>query len=452
MINTLQMIFFTLVALGVLVTIHEFGHFWVARRCGVKVLRFSIGFGTPLLRWHDRHGTEFVVAALPLGGYVKMLDGREASLAPEEQQLAFNNKTVGQRMAVVAAGPLANFLLAIAAFWVVYLLGVQGVMPVVGGVVEGSVAARAKLEAGQEIVAVDGEPTPTLQALGEQLLRRLGEDGTMTFTVKYPDSNLQYETAAELAGWQVDADYPDPIGSIGIELYRPAMLPVAEQVMAGEPAERAGIRADDRILRVDGETVSDWTRWVELVRSNPGRELAVTLLRDGQEVAVLVTPRASEQADGSVIGQVGMSVKMPEWPAEMMREIHYGPVEALVAASRQTWKTTGLVLDSIRKMVTGLISPKHLSGPITIAKVAGTSAQYGLASYLGFLALLSVSLGVLNLLPVPVLDGGHLLYYAIEAIKGSPVSEKIQMAGYRVGLFLVIGLMVLALYNDVARL
>ncbi|MCK9563889.1 MAG: RIP metalloprotease RseP, partial [Bacteroidales bacterium] len=274
------MIFFTLVALGVLVTIHEFGHFWVARRCGVKVLRFSIGFGPPLLRWHDRRGTEFVVAALPLGGYVKMLDGREAPLAEEEQQLAFNNKTIGQRMAVVAAGPLANFLLAIAAFWVVYLMGIQGVVPVVGGVVEGSVAARAKLEAGQEIVAVDGEPTPTLQALGEQLLRRLGEDGTISFTVKYPDSSLEYETVAELAGWQVDTDYPDPIGSIGIELYRPAMLPVAEQVMAGEPAERAGIRAGDRILRVDGEDVADWTRWVDLVRGSPGREMAVTLLRD----------------------------------------------------------------------------------------------------------------------------------------------------------------------------
>lgn len=452
MINTLQMIFFTLVALGVLVTIHEFGHFWVARRCGIKVLRFSIGFGPSLARWQDRHGTEFVLAALPLGGYVKMLDGREAPLAEGEQHLAFNHKSVGQRMAVVAAGPLANFLLAIAAFWVVYLLGIQGIVPVVGGVVDGSVAARAKLEPGQEIVAVDGEPTPTLQALSEQLLRRLGEEGTIAFTVKYPDSNLRYETVADLAGWEVDVDNPDPIGSIGIQLYRPPMLPVAEQVMAGGPAELAGILSGDRILSVEGEKIEDWTRWVDVVRDNPGRELAVTLLRDGDEIGVWVVPRAIEQADGSVIGQVGMSVKMPEWPPEMVREMRYGPYAALTAAAHQTWKTTGLVLDSIRKMITGLISPKHLSGPITIAKVAGTSAQYGVASYLGFLALLSVSLGVLNLLPVPVLDGGHLLYYAIEAVKGSPVSEKIQMAGYRIGLFLVIGLMVLALYNDVTRL
>lgn len=450
--DTLLMIFFTLVALGVLVTIHEFGHFWVARRCGVKVQRFSIGFGTPLVRWHDRQGTEFVVAALPLGGYVKMLDSREAPVDEAEQDLAFDRKTVWQRMAVVVAGPVANFLLAIAAFWVVYLLGVQGVVPVVGGVAEDSVAERAGLRAGQEIVAVDGQPTPTLQALGEQLLRRLGEDGTITFSVKHPDSSLRHDTEAELRGWQVDTDNPDPIRAIGILLYRPAMLPVADQVMAGEPAALAGIESGDRIVRVNGEAVDDWNQWVELVRASPGRELAVTVEREGRYLDLRVTPRAAGQADGGVIGQVGMSVRMPEWPAEMIREIHYGPLGALAAATRQTWRTTGLVVDSVRKMITGLISPKHLSGPITIAKVAGTSAQYGLASYLGFLALLSVSLGVLNLLPVPVLDGGHLLYYTIEAVKGSPVSEKVQMVGYKIGLFLVIGLMVLALYNDVTRL
>src|SRR5690606_15544862 len=231
LIDTLQMIFFTLLALGVLVTIHEFGHFWVARRCGVKVLRFSIGFGAPLLRWHDRRGTEYVIAALPLGGYVKMLDERESPVAEAERGQAFNTKTVWQRMAVVVAGPLANFLLAVAAFWVVYLLGVQGVAPVVGSVVEGSVADRARLEPGQEIVAVDGEPTPTWQALGEQLLHRIGEEGTILFTVKYPDSSLEYHTEADLQGWQVDADRPDPIASIGIDLFRPEILPVADEVV-----------------------------------------------------------------------------------------------------------------------------------------------------------------------------------------------------------------------------
>ncbi|MFA5494574.1 MAG: sigma E protease regulator RseP [Porticoccaceae bacterium] len=452
MIDTLQMIFFTLVALGVLVTIHEYGHFWVARRCGVKVLRFSIGFGPALVRWHDRQGTEYMIAALPLGGYVKMLDEREAPVAEEDAGQAFNGKTVWQRMAVVAAGPLANFLLAVVAFWIVYLLGVQGVVPIIGTVDEGSVAARAKLEAGQEIVAVDGEPTPTLQALGEQLLRRLGEQGTITFTAKYPDSSLLYETAAELDGWQVDADSPDPIASIGIGLYRPDIPPVVEQVIAGEPAANAGLEPGDRILRVDGVAIASWVDWVEHVRARAEQPLAIDVARGDETLALHVTPRAVVQADGSQIGQVGMTVKLPEWPQDMLRAIEYGPLEALGAAAGRTWKTTVLVLDSIKKMVTGLISPKHLSGPITIAKVAGASAQHGLASYLGFLALLSVSLGVLNLLPVPVLDGGHLLYYVIEAVKGSPVSDRIQMAGYRVGLFMVLGLMVLALYNDVMRL
>ena len=474
MIDTLQMIFFTLLALGVLVTIHEFGHFWVARRCGVKVLRFSIGFGTPLLRWHDRQGTEYVVAALPLGGYVKMLDEREAPVAESERAMAFNTKTVWQRMAVVVAGPLANFLLAVVAFWVVYLLGVQGVAPVVGSVTEGSVADRARLEPGQEIIAVDGEPTPTWQALGEQLLRRIGEEGTILFTVKYPDSSLEYHTEAELRGWQVDANRPDPIASIGIELFRPEILPIVDEVVTGEPADLAGIRAGDRIVQVDGVEIVSWTAWVDYVRARPGQALAVTVARDGAYQDIMgdmhnLFGRVNEMhiyldededcgyyveevLPGSTIGQVGMAVRIPEWPPGLLREINYGPLEALGAAAHQTWKTTALVLDSIKKMITGLISPQHLSGPITIAKVAGASAQYGVASYLGFLALLSVSLGVLNLLPVPVLDGGHLLYYLVEAVKGSPVSEKIQMAGFRVGLFLVIGLMVLALYNDVTRL
>lgn len=450
--GTLHMIFFTLLALGLLVTIHEFGHFWVARRCGVKVLRFSIGFGTPLLRWHDRHGTEFVVAALPLGGYVKMLDEREGEVAGDELDQAFNRKTVWQRIAVVAAGPAANFLLAVVVYWVVFLMGVQGVAPIVDEVVPGTAAARAGLEPGQEIVAVDGEATPTWQALNQQLVRRLGESGEMVFTVKYPDSSLRYDNVADLQGWDIDTSNPNPVESIGIRLYRPEILPVADQLTPGDPAEVAGMEAGDRILRAAGREIPDWRTWVELVRERPGEALDVVVERNGGEVTLSLKPRAVQQPDGSVIGQVGMSVAMPEWPPELMREMHYGPVSALVAAGGETWKTTKLILDSIRKMITGLISTKHLSGPITIAKVAGASADYGASAYLGFLALLSVSLGVLNLLPVPVLDGGHLMYYFIEVVKGSPVSEKIQMAGYKIGLFLVIGLMVLALYNDVMRL
>ncbi len=452
MIDTLQMIFFTLVALGLLVTFHEFGHFWVARRCGVKVVRFSIGFGPVLTRWRDRKGTEFALSALPLGGYVKMVDEREGDVGADDLPYAFNRKSVWQRIAIVAAGPLANFLLAVLLYWVIYLVGVQGVAPVIGDIKPGSVAARAGLEPGQEIVAVDGEPTPTWQALSQQLVRRIGEEGAISFTVTYPDSSLQYENVADLDGWQVDDDKPDPVGSIGIEFYRPEIPPVAEEIVPGGAAEQAGMESGDRVLSVEGQPVSRWQEWVETVRDNPGKPLSVTVERAGREIPLTVTPKAIREEDGGTIGQVGMSVAVPEWPPEMVREMHYGPVAAFGVAVDQTWKTASLVLDSIRKMVVGLISPKHLSGPITIAKVAGASAQYGVAAYLGFLALLSVSLGVLNLLPVPVLDGGHLMYYVIEVVKGSPVSEKVQMAGYRVGLFLVVGLMALALYNDLARL
>ncbi|MGD9661537.1 MAG: sigma E protease regulator RseP [Porticoccaceae bacterium] len=452
MLEIAKTLFFTLVALGVLVTIHEFGHFWVARRCGIKVLRFSIGFGTPFARWYDRQGTEFVLAVLPLGGYVKMVDEREGNVAAADIPYAFNNKSVWQRMAVVSAGPIANFLLAIIAYWVVFLAGVQGVAPIVDSVTPGSVAARAGIEPGQEIIAVDGEPTPTLQALGEQLVLRLGEEGTINFKVKYQDSNLSYDLEAELNGWQVDTDNPDPIGDIGIQLYTPRVLPVADQVMAAEPADQAGLRSGDRIVAMDGTPVSDWSQWVEYVRARPGETIAIDVARGAEQFATQITPKGVTQEDGTVIGQVGMSVVIPEWPESYLRKMDYSVVGAFSQALHQTWKTTKMVLDSIKKMVTGIISPKHLSGPITIAKVAGASAQYGFTAYLGFLALLSVSLGVLNLLPIPVLDGGHLMYYMVEAVKGSPVSEKVQMAGYRLGLFLVVGLMVIALYNDVMRL
>ncbi|OUS10327.1 RIP metalloprotease RseP [Gammaproteobacteria bacterium 54_18_T64] len=447
----LQMVFYTLIVLGVLVSFHEFGHFWVARRCGIKVLRFSIGFGTPLFRWRDRHDTEFVIAALPLGGYVKMVDEREGNVADADIPFAFNRKTVWQRMATVAAGPLANFLLAVLLYWVIYMLGVQGVAPVIGGVTPGSVAENAGLEAGQEILAVDGEPTPTWQTLGERLVHRIGDEGEIRFTVSYADSNLQYDSAASLVGWQVDAKVPDPIGSLGIELYRPAVLPLVDAVTPGGPADRAGFLSGDMLLSADGVAMVDWYAWVEHVRSRPGQTIAALVERDGQTQTLSVTPRRVEQG-GEVFGQVGVSVVTPEWPEDFFRETRYGPGGAFVKGLSQTWSTTQMIFNSIGKMLSGALSVEHLSGPITIAKVASKSADYGLVAFLQFMALLSVSLGVLNLLPVPVLDGGHLLYYVVEAVKGSPVSMRVQEVGQQFGLFFIIGLMVLALYNDLLRL
>jgi regulator of sigma E protease len=448
----LQTIVVTLVTLGILVTIHEYGHFWVARRCGVKVLRFSIGFGKSLYRWYDKRDTEFVIAAIPLGGYVKMLDEREGEVDPAELELAFNRKPVLQRIAVVIAGPLANFLLAVLAFWFLFVIGVRGVAPIIDGVAPDSIAWHAGLEPGQEILAVDGVATSTRQQLTMQLLDRLGESGTIRFTVKYPDSALEYESTASLDQWLAGEDEPDLLDGLGLKLYSPRWLARIGEVLPDSPAERAGLQVGDLLLRADEVELGGWMEWVDYVRDHPGTRVQLQLERDGELLETTITPARKTTEDGEVYGQVGVSVEAPEWPENFIREARYGPLAAVVPAMQRTWDLSLFTLDAVKKMLSGLISPKNLSGPISIAKVASASAKSGLESYIGFLALLSISLGVLNLLPIPVLDGGHLMFYLIELVKGSPVSEKAQSIGYQLGMMLLIGVMVLAFYNDLARL
>ncbi len=452
--DLLYTVLITLVTLGILVAVHEFGHFWVARRCGVKVLRFSIGFGKALWRRTARDGTEYVIAAVPLGGYVKMLDEREGPVAQEELAFSFNRKPVSARMAIVAAGPAANFVLAIVAFYVLYMIGVPGLAPVIGDIAPGSVAEAAGLERGQEIIAVDGEPTPTRQAVAMQLLKRLGESGEIRFSVRYPQTQagLTYESSARIEDWLMGEDEPDLLGGLGMSYLIPEVPARVAEVVAGSPAERAGMRAGDLIVAVDGEAVASWEAWVGVVRANPGTALAVEVEREQARVMLRVTPASVQQKDGSRTGQVGVSVAEPQWPPGMLRVDRYGPLAAWRPALAQTWSLAVFTVDSVKKMFEGLISPKNLSGPITIAKVATDSARSGLESYISFLALLSISLGVLNLFPIPVLDGGHLVYYLIEMIKGSPVSERAQMLGYQVGLVILVGVMLLAFYNDINRL
>ncbi len=449
--SALYMIVGTLVALGVLVTFHEFGHFWVARRCGVKVLRFSVGFGTPLLRWHDRHGTEFVVAAIPLGGYVKMLDEREGDVPPQLLDQAFNRKSVRQRIAIVSAGPLANFLLALLFFWLLAMLGSQQVKPVIGAIEEGSLAAEAGLQVGEEIVSVNGELTPGWAAVNLQLVRRLGESGTLDVRVREPGSTQESPRQVALREWLKGVDSPDPIGSLGIRPWRPALPPILASFDESGPAKAAGLKAGDRLLALDGAPLDDWQQVVDQVRARPGQRIVLNVERAGEhlEIPLTLAARGEEKAR---TGYLGAGVQEVDWPEDMLREVSFGPVEAVGEGLRRTWVMSVLTLDSMKKMLFGELSVKNLSGPITIAKVAGASAQSGVGDFLNFLAYLSISLGVLNLLPIPVLDGGHLLFYLIEWARGRPLSERVQAWGVQIGISLVIGVMLLALVNDLSRL
>ena len=442
----------TAFTLAILIAIHEFGHFWVARRCGVKVIRFSIGFGTPLLRWRDKLDTEYVIAAIPLGGYVKMLDEREGEVTPGMEHMAFNRKPVLQRMAVVSAGPIANLLLAVLAYWFVFLSGESGVAPVIGEVEAGSVAEVAGLEGGQEIVAIDGRKTPTWQAVNYRLLDRIGDSGLISFSVRYPGSDMIYQSEGVLDNWLSNVEEPNLVRGLGITMFRPPVEPVLETVVPGSPAEAAGLEPGDRVVSADGEPMPEWADWVSYVQARPGEAITLRYDRGGEPRETVLTPERKVDQAGEAYGQVGVGVQIPEWPPEMIREFSYGPVQAMALATQRTGELVMFTLNSIKKMLTGLISHKNLSGPITIAKVATASAQSGLEAFVAFLALLSVSLGVLNLLPIPVLDGGHLMYYTIELLVGRPVPVKVQMLGYQVGLFIILGVMLLALYNDFARL
>jgi len=449
--SALYMIVGTLVALGVLVTFHEFGHFWVARRCGVKVLRFSVGFGMPLLRWHDKQGTEFVVAAIPLGGYVKMLDEREGEVPADQLDQSFNRKTVRQRIAIVSAGPIANFLLAMIFFWVLAMLGSDQVRPVIGGVESGSIAAKAGLAAGQEIVAIDGEPTSGWAAVNLQLVRRLGESGSLQLLVRDQGSTADSPRELVLDKWLKGADEPDPIRSLGIRPWRPALPPVLAEIDPKGPAQAAGLKTGDRLLALDGKSFDDWQQVVDTVRLRPDAKILLRVERDGAQIDVPVTLAARGESKAPS-GYLGAGVKAVDWPPEMIREVSFGPLAAIGEGARRTWTMSVLTLDSLKKMLFGELSVKNLSGPITIAKVAGDSVPLGGADFLNFLVCLGFCRGVLNLFPIPVLDGGHLLFYLIEWARGRPLSDRVQGWGIQIGISLVVGVMLLALVNDLGRL
>ena len=440
------------VAIALLIAVHEFGHFWVARRLGVKVLRFSIGFGRPIWRRQSAPDEpEYVIAVLPLGGYVKMLDEREGPVRPEEQHLAFNRQSLWVRSAVVAAGPLFNFLFAIIAFWLVLVLGETGLRPLVGAVAPDTPAARAEIRTGDEITAVNGRPTPTWSLAVQELAAASVGEPELRIGVRGSDGidRVQIMPAAELGDL---AETKDLLGKLGIEPDRPPIPAVFGTILAGEPAEQAGLRQGDRIISADGERISDWGRWVKYVQARPGAAIDLLVDRAGQALRISVTP-APHVRDDQVIGRIGASNQpAPELVARYRVEYRLGPWEALPAAAGRTWEYSVLTLKVVGQLLTGKASIHNLSGPISIADAAGKTASIGAVYFIKFLAIVSISLGILNLLPVPILDGGHLLYFAVEAIKGSPVSEATLAKGQAIGLVMLLGLMTLALYVDILRI
>jgi regulator of sigma E protease len=449
----LTSILWFVVAIGVLVTVHEFGHYWVARRLGVKVLRFSIGFGRPL--WRFRGGeddTEYVIAAVPLGGYVKMLDESEGEVPPEEAHRAFNRQPMAIRFAVVLAGPVFNFLFAVLAYWVMFLVGVSGLRPLVGEVTPDSVAAAAGFRQGQEIVQVADRDTRSWGSVIQSVIgASLNQEA---INVQVTETSRGKRTLRlDLSGVRVDDLTQGQFFSrLGISPLRPSIPPRIGEVQPGSPAEASGLLPGDLVVDADGIPVKDWEAWVKFVRARPGEDIRVTVDRDGTRLELELRP-AAETAENGVIGRIGAAVDAPDANlARFYSTERYPPGEALGRALDKTREVTLLTLHLLWKMVALEVSVKNLSGPISIAQYAGASAQVGVAQFLEFLAIVSISLGILNLLPIPLLDGGHLMYYLIELVQGRPVSEEVQFIGQRLGIAMLVCLMGLAFYNDLARL
>ncbi|HUX31716.1 MAG TPA: RIP metalloprotease RseP [Thiobacillus sp.] len=446
--SVLSTILWFLVAIGILVVVHEFGHYLAARLAGVKVLRFSVGFGKPLLsRRFGRDRTEWVLSALPFGGYVKMLDEREGEVPAAEAHRSFNRATVWRRFGIVSAGPIANFLLAIVFYWALFLHGLPAMKPMIGEPPAGTPAAQAGLAAGDEIRRVNGNETQSFQDLRLNLLRA-GVAGD-ALVLELANGRSVRLDAAPMQTENLEQDILRPLG---IVRYDPEIEPVIDKVLPDGAAARAGLRAGDRVIAANGTSMANWQDLVQSVRRHPAKPLRIEYERQGQRGELTVVPDAVDEA-GERVGKIGAGPKIDESTlAALMTEVRYGPIDALWHGAVKTWDMSLFTLEMMGRMAMGQVSWKNLSGPLTIADYAGQSAALGWVSFVGFLALVSVSLGVLNLLPIPLLDGGHLMYYVAEVFTGRPVSERTMEIGSRVGLILLLLLMSFALFNDLQRL
>ena len=438
------------VALGILVTVHEFGHFWVARRCGVKVLRFSVGFGKPLLSFYRKNDpTEYVIAGIPLGGYVKMLDESESTVESHEKHMAFNNKTLTQRILVVLAGPAFNFIFAILAFWLILTMGENGLRPVIGELDKTGIAIESGLEIGDEITAVNDHPATIWRVANGLILSELLDSGSVKVTVLKPGGNIEKRRLSFGDDLSIEPELLNK--RVGISPQVPPLLPVLNEVLKGEAADKAGLKKGDMILSVGEKPVSSWADWVKVTRSSPNIKLPIKVERKGIVISTDVTP-AEVKEGGEVFGRIGASVYIDESINEQFTtEYSLGPLDGIVESVRLTTHYSVLTLKMIGRMLIGTASVENLSGPISIAKYAGQTASFGLIPFLKFLAFVSISLGVMNLLPIPMLDGGHLLFYIIEGIRGKALSEQVMQMSMRVGMSVLFAVMILAVFIDLSR-
>lgn len=481
MLDFIQSLVAFIFALGILITFHEFGHYWVARQCKVKILRFSVGFGKPFWRfdfnvpyWHfgfthspwnpanwrkllvqrefAADETEFVLAALPIGGYVKMLDEREGYVPETEKQFAFNTRPLIQRLAVVAAGPAFNLIFAILAYWLTFLIGVTGLKSMIGEVAQDSIAMHAGFTSGQQIISIDGKSTPTWLSVIDMTVSRVVNGGQVVYLVRNRNAQEQSITI-DMSKVSIDEMASGRLlEQLGITPDVPVLPAQIGEVTPSGSAAQAGLARGDLVTATDGKQMKSWVEWVQYIHAHAGVPIRVEYIRNGVQLSVTLTPEATKLETGEVVGRIGAAFDNRYLPDESLYTLERYPlVPALLKAVDRTYEMAMMTLQILGKMIVGEASVKNLSGPVTIAKYAGDTANLGIVAFLGFLAVVSVSLGVLNLLPVPLLDGGHILYYLIEAIKGSPVSETFQVIGQQLGLVLLLGMMVLAFYNDILR-
>ncbi len=450
--DLLHTLFYFAIAIGVLVSIHEFGHFWVARKVGVKVLRFSIGFGKVLWSYQKNpNTTEYVLSAIPLGGYVKMVDEREGEVSDADLPYAFNRKSVWARIAIVAAGPLFNLILAIALFWSVLVIGETGIKPILGSVAPSTLVSAAGFAEGDQILSVNGKLTPTwTAAMSSIFAAALEGEESIKVAVKTIDDQ---ESVRLLTVAASDAQKPEVLYErLGFKPWTPKLKPIVGKVLPDSSALASGLQAGDLIISADGAIMEDWLQWVDTVKINPNVAIKLIIERDGVQLPIIITPKEviTEQKK---VGKIGASVMVPDALIKSVSvEYALSPMEAIPVALEMTWSYATTTLKMMGRMFVGSASVENLSGPISIAQYAGQSATMGLVHFIKFMGLVSVSLGVLNLLPVPVLDGGYLLFFALEAVRGRPVSEKVQAFFQKIGMTMLLSLMTLAMFLDVQRL